>query len=294
MANKKPALGKGLSALIPDKPVYDAAQEKERVLQVAVTALIANPQQPRQSFDEDKLQELKASIIQYGVMQPLIVTEDASGQAEYMIVAGERRFRAAQLAGLEKVPCIVRELDQKQLAELSLIENIQREDLRDLEEAEAYQQLIAEHGYTQEALAERLGKSRPYIANTLRLLKLHPQEKKLLNDGELSAGHARALLSLGDESARGRLLAAIVRERLSVRQSEALAKRLAEEKAPAPAKKPKAAQDAVLADIAKRIGSKHGVKAAINGGAERGRLSLEYYSAGDLQRLIEALLPDYK
>ncbi len=284
----KKGLGKGLSALLPDAAVFEEAQAGERVEQLAAVSLHANPQQPRKEFDEEKLAELALSIQEHGIMQPLIVVADTE-QGGYMIVAGERRFRAAQQAGLSDLPCIVRQLTHSQLAELSLLENIQREDLSALEEAEGFAALMDSCGYTQEQLAQRLGKSRSYVANTLRLLKLAPQERRLLAEGRISAGHARALLSLEDVRQRARLAEAIERQDLSVRQAEQLAQQLKQETAPAQPR-PLDRRQLIHQDIARRFSSRLGVKTRIEGKEGRGRVILEYGSEDDLQNIIDAIL----
>jgi len=200
-------LGRGLAALLPETPVIlnNGSFGGERVLLLDIKRIKPNPHQPRQHFDEQKLAELAASIKTHGILQPLIVAEGE--QEGYIIIAGERRWRAAQSIGLLQVRCIIRSFEQQQLQELSLIENIQRVDLAPLEEALAYRDLLDQYNYTQEALAARLGKSRSYITNTLRLLTLAPQFQEMLRQGTISAGHARALLSLADEPKQARLAA---------------------------------------------------------------------------------------
>ena len=283
---RKQALGKGLSALLPDSTNFEQASTGEKVRLLPLADLHANPNQPRKLFDGVKLAELAESIQQYGVMQPLIVVLDPEGG--YRIVAGERRFRAAQLTALHDVPCIVRKLEEKQLAELSLLENIQREDLSPLEEAAAYRDLMESHGYTQEILSERLGKSRSHLANTLRLLNLAPQERKLLEEGKISAGHARAVLSLSDPRKRADLISAILKQGLSVRQAEDLAARMKEKKSVKKAQKQR--KDLLHADIAHAFSSQLGVKVRLEGRENRGRVVIDYNSEDDLQNIIDAIL----
>lgn len=282
---KKQALGRGLSALLPDAPAFEP-ERGEQVKQVELARIHPNPSQPRQIFDEEKLEELAASIRRHGVMQPLLVTEDGEG---YLIVAGERRWRAAQKAGLTQAPVIVRKLEGRELAELSLIENLQREDLSDLEEAQAFSGLMQDHGYTQEALAERLGKSRSYVANTLRLLNLAPHERRLLEQGKFSAGHARAILSL-DEGCPERVLlvSAIIKQGLSVRQAEELAVKFKQ----AESKKPKRKQTAALIhqEAADQLSHRLGVKVRISGRGGRGRVTLDFNSEDDLQNILDVIL----
>ena len=287
---KKQALGRGLSALLPDEPAFLDGAAAEQVRQLAIDSVRPNPDQPRKLFDPEKLEELTASIRQHGVMQPLVVVEREGG---YMIAAGERRWRAAQAAGLKEVPALVRQLDPRELAELSLIENLQREDLTGLEEAQAFSDLMTGHGYTQEALAERLGKSRSHVANTLRLLNLAPHEKKLLEQGKFSPGHARAILSLADGSPeRVLLVSAVIKQGLSVRQAEEQAQRLKTEQAEKASKKPAKKQTATLIheDLARQISRRLGVKARISGRGGRGRVTLDFNSEDDLQNIVDALL----
>ena len=287
---KKQALGRGLSALLPDEPAFLDGAAAEQVRQLAIDSVRPNPDQPRKLFDPEKLEELTASIRQHGVMQPLVVVEREGG---YMIAAGERRWRAAQAAGLKEVPALVRQLDPRQLAELSLIENLQREDLTGLEEAQAFSDLMNGHGYTQEALAERLGKSRSHVANTLRLLNLAPHEKKLLEQGKFSPGHARAILSLEENSPeRVLLVSAVIKQGLSVRQAEEQAQRLKTEQAEKASKKPAKKQTATLIheDLARQISRRLGVKARISGRGGRGRVTLDFNSEDDLQNIVDALL----
>ncbi len=287
---KKQALGRGLSALLPDEPAFLDGAAAEQVRQLAIDSVRPNPDQPRKLFDPEKLEELTASIRQHGVMQPLVVVEREGG---YMIAAGERRWRAAQAAGLKEVPALVRQLDPRELAELSLIENLQREDLTGLEEAQAFSDLMTGHGYTQDALAERLGKSRSHVANTLRLLNLAPHEKKLLEQGKFSPGHARAILSLEENSPeRVLLVSAVIKQGLSVRQAEEQAQRLKTEQAEKASRKPAKKQTATLIheDLARQISRRLGVKARISGRGGRGRVTLDFNSEDDLQNIVDALL----
>lgn len=295
----KKGLGKGLAALFEENPVSAAIQAEqatagEPVRQLAITEIIANPNQPRKHFDAAKLNELADSLRTFGMVQPLVVNPAADGGAPYQIVAGERRFRAAKLAGLVSVPCIVRQLAEKEIVEISLIENIQREDLNILEEAQTYQRLLSEYGYTQAALAKRLGKSRPHIANTVRLLGLDESIKTLLRENALSAGHGRAILMVENPKMQAMLAKKIVADKLSVRQAEALAHAYngeAEQKNKKPAQKPVANQ-AILADIEKRLRARLATQVKVQGGAKGGRILIEYYSDADLERVLEALFPD--
>lgn len=284
MTAKKPALGRGLSALMPQQTSFEQGRSGERVRMLPVQSLLPNPDQPRRSFDQEKLDELSESIRHHGVMQPLLVVEQGDG---FMIVAGERRFRAAQAAGLSELPCIVRALEEQQLKEQSLLENIQREDLSALEEAAAYRDLMDSHGYTQEALAERLGKSRPYVANTLRLLNLLPQERRLLETGQISAGHARVLLALTNSRQRADLATAIIKQNLSVRQAEQLAAKL---KAAKPAAKRSSQSELLHQDLAREFSSRLGVRVQVQGRGQHGRVVIDYTSEDDLQNIADAIL----
>ncbi|MCL2496117.1 MAG: ParB/RepB/Spo0J family partition protein [Clostridiales bacterium] len=297
MENKKPprGLGRGLAALLPDTPVFlhEDSSGREHVLQISVSQIQANPHQPRRHFDEDKLQELAVSIREHGLLQPIIVMLAKQG---YTIIAGERRWRAAQIAGLQDMPCIVRSLQQQQARELSLIENVQRENLQPLEEALAYHSLLEQYNYTQEDLAARLGKSRPYIANTLRLLNLAPQYQQLLREGSISAGHARAILSLTDARQQAVLAQRIVKDALSVRQAEQLAQALksgrSAKETMAKSAPPQREQHPLYADIANRLKDKWGVKVAVHDKKGRGQIVIDYYSEDDLQRILDSLLEE--
>lgn len=288
---KKQALGRGLSALLPDHPQFEQEQDQERILQIAVSRIHPDPEQPRRSFDEEKLAELADSIRELGVMQPLLLAKTPDG--DYRIVAGERRYRAAVSAGLQKLPCIVRHYSPEQLAEASLIENIQREDLSALEEAAAYRRLMDGFGYTQEQLAQKLGKSRSYLANTLRLLQLPGQYRAMVEDGRLSPGHARAVLSLSDPLAQSRLVDAIIARSLSVRDAEKMARDLADDKKQKPAADGGSRmRDAHFCDLEKRFRGSLGMPVKLSGSLDKGKLVISYNSGDDLENLMEKLLED--
>lgn len=291
MVSKGKALGKGLSALIGEKPVFEERSDNGQVIHVPITKIAANPHQPRKVFTDEALAELAESIRRHGVMQPLIVVraDDLANEAIYMIAAGERRFRAAQLVGLNELPCIIRSFSPGELAEISLIENIQREDLQPLEEASAFQALIDGFAYTQEQLAENLGKSRSHIANTLRLLQLNAREQAMLTAGQISAGHARALLSVRDPQIRRELARRIADEALSVRQAEEIAKISRSE--PKPKKKDPTPAYSFGEQAARKITERLMVKASVSGGNKKGKVVLEYYNEDDLQRILDILLP---
>ena len=282
MASKKPSgLGRGRSSLLGKDPFK---AETSGSLLLPISQVESCSSQPRKYFDEAALAELAESIREHGIIQPLTVRKLASGY--YQIIAGERRWRAARMAGLQEVPAIVMEADDRKAAELAMIENLQREDLNPMEEAAGFQSLIDNYHMTQEEAAQRVGKSRSAVTNALRLLGLTPPVRKLVEEGKLSAGHARALLPLSpsvQESAAN----AVVTGGLSVRQTEALAKRLAAEKK-APKKVPPAGVD-YTAEAQKELSGKLGRGVRIVTGRKKGRIELEYYGLDDLNDLLEAL-----
>ncbi|WP_295580067.1 ParB/RepB/Spo0J family partition protein [uncultured Oscillibacter sp.] len=282
MASKKPSgLGRGLGALLGDDVLKS---ESSGSLYLPISQVESCSSQPRKAFDEAALAELAESIREHGIIQPLTVRKLASGY--YQIIAGERRWRAARLAGLSEVPAIVIEADDRKAAELAMIENLQREDLNPMEEAAGFQALIDNYHMTQEEAAQRVGKSRSTVTNALRLLGLTPSVRTLVESGKLSAGHARALLPLSptlQENAAG----AVVSGGLSVRQTEALAKRLAAEKKPVPP--PITAGVDYAAEAQKDLSSRLGRGVRIVTGRKKGRIELEYYGVDDLNDLLEAL-----
>ena len=285
MATKKQGLGKGLGALLGDAALQP---QSEGTLSLPISQVQPGLNQPRKRFEPEALAELTESVRQYGVIQPLTVRRLSSGY--YQIIAGERRWRAAKEAGLAEVPVTVIEADDKKVMELGLIENLQREDLNPIEEAKGYEVLMKEHGLTQEDVAQRMGKSRPAIANTLRLLALPDAVQYLLEEGTLSAGHARTLLGLPKADAQKKLAQKIVAEGLSVRQTEALVKRLAAEPAETP-DKPKAEDPLkIYRDAAaKELSQRWGRKVSITKGARKGKLELEFYNDEDLTLLLDQL-----
>ena len=282
MATKKPSgLGRGLGALLGDDVLKT---ESSGSLLLPLSQVESCSSQPRKSFDESALSDLADSIRQHGIIQPLTVRKLASGY--YQIIAGERRWRAARLAGLSEVPAIVIEADDRKAAELAMIENLQREDLNAMEEAAGYQALIENYRMTQEEAATRVGKSRSAVANALRLLSLSPPVRKLVEDGTLSAGHARALLPLSP-GLQERAAQSVVSGGLSVRQTEALAKRLSTEK-DSPDKAVSTEPDYAL-EAQKELSSALGRGVKIVSGRKKGRVELEYYGMDDLNDLLEAL-----
>lgn len=281
MASNK-GLGKGLGALLGESAMQSAPQQSPLLL--PLQKIEPNRLQPRRNFDEEELSALADSIRQHGVIQPLTVRLLDSGY--YQIIAGERRWRAARLAGLREVPVVVIEADDKKAMELALIENLQRSDLTPIEEARGYQQLIGEYGLTQEQVADRVSKSRPAVANAMRLLSLPDELLSLVEEGKLTAGHARALLSLKDTRQQLAVAQKVINLQLSVRQTEAMCKKLSKAvKAP----EPKPVEVDYLAECEKTLSRRLGRGVRIVSGKRKGKIELEYYGQEDLQRLYEAL-----
>ncbi len=286
-------LGKGLSALFSETEedygkslLFDEEAPKgDGVTEIEVSAIFANPNQPRKIFDQDALNELAQSIKKHGVIMPIIVNKSGD---RYMIIAGERRFRASKIAGLEKVPVIVKNYDERQIKEISLIENLQREDLNPIEAATAMRSLMNDYGMTQEELADRIGKSRPAIANTLRLLSLSPEVVKMVSDGVLSAGHARSLVSV-PQIDQIKIAQAAVKDGCSVRELE---KRVKDYFLPPEEKKKKKIRMEMSAELKELIGNMQrvlGTKVNAIGNDKKGRIYIDYYTRDDLDRLQEIL-----
>lgn len=282
MASNK-GLGKGLGALLGD--FSEEPLEQSAYRELPIYKVEPNPDQPRREFDEEELQALADSITVHGVIQPLTVREMPNGY--YQIIAGERRWRAARIAGLSDVPVVVIEADDKKAMELALIENLQRQDLNPVEEAMGYQSLIEEYGLTQEETAERVGKSRPAVANTLRLLSLSPEVLEKLKNGQLTAGHARAILTLKSEKKQLEAAQKIISLALSVRQAETLCKNMLKEK-----QQQKEITFAVdyVAECEKSLSKHLGRGVKIINGKRKGRFELEFYGEEDLQTLLDALM----
>lgn len=276
-------LGKGLGALMGDITEEPAGKSPYQLL--PIYKVEPNPDQPRQDFDPVELQSLADSIAQHGVVQPLTVREMPSGY--YQIIAGERRWRAARMAELKEIPVVIIEADDKKTMELALIENLQRQDLNPVEEALGYQTLMQEYGLTQEDTAKQVGKSRPAVANALRLLSLSEKVLEMVRTGSLSAGHARAVLSLKGEKLQEQAAQKIAALGLSVRQAELLCKNMGKE--PAPAKEPTLAVDYV-AECEKALSKQLGRGVKIVNGKRKGRFELEFYGQDDLQVLLDALM----
>ena len=283
MAGQK-GLGKGLGALMGDF-MEETVSTKSPYQLLPIYKVEPNPGQPRQDFDDEELQSLADSIATHGVVQPLTVRKLDSGY--YQIIAGERRWRAARLAGLKDIPAVIIEADDKKSMELALIDNLQRQDLNPIEEALGYQTLMQEYGMTQDETAKQVGKSRPAVANALRLLALCPQVMELVRSGKLSAGHARAVLSLKTEKQQKEAAQKIVALGLSVRQAELLCKNLSKE--PAPKKEATLAVD-YLAECEKSLSKHLGRGVKITNSKRKGKFELEFYGQEDLQVLLDALM----
>ncbi len=312
----KKALGKGINVFFGDEPeegkktpengeTEEKAEDKntrgeiaaektvEKIVEkpveqkVKLSLIEPNTSQPRKDFDEDELTELADSIRQYGIIQPLVVTKQGS---HYRIIAGERRYRAAKIAGLKEVPVIVRDYDKQQSMEIALIENVQRADLNPIEEAEGYSQLIDEFGLTQEEIAERVSKNRVTITNALRLLKLDERVQKMLSEGQLTAGHARAILGINDNEAQYEAAKRVVKDSLSVRETEKLVKDMTKPEKRPPKKTAGPDIDRIYKQMEDKLKSIMGTKVVINRkDKNKGRVEIEYYSEEELDRIIELL-----
>jgi ParB family chromosome partitioning protein len=281
---KRAGLGKGLDALIPaGAQTQTATASSSGATQVAIDLIQRNPRQPREKFDLEELENLAASIREHGVIQPLIVSPAKNGI--YVLIAGERRLQASRKAGLKSVPVVIRHATDQQLLELALIENVQREDLNPIEEAEAYQNLAKEFKMSHEAIAERVGKNRSTVANTIRLLDASAAVKQALVDGRITEGHARAMLSLSARQ-QEELLKKIIELDFSVRTTEMLAKKYSGQK---PATKKKTAAGAEVIDVEKRLRSSLGTKVNFKYGKRGGTITIYYYSDEELDSLLEKL-----
>ena len=317
MAGRKNGLGRGLDALfpekksavkesvkkatvktenktvVPEKTTDDTTEESNRstighkktAMIVKISSVEPNVNQPRKQFDEDALLELSESIKQYGVLQPLLVSDKKD---YYEIIAGERRWRAAKLAGLKEIPVIVKEFSEQELVEISLIENIQREDLNPVEEEMAYKRLIDEFHLKQDEIAERVGKSRTAVTNAMRLLKLSEKVQQMLIDEMITAGHARAILSIADKEKQESIAMKIFDEKLSVRETEALVKRMLEPPKTAKKSKFSSAEDAIYESLEEKMKSIMGTRVQIHRKTnDKGKIEIEYYSKDELERIID-------
>ena len=300
MAKAKGGLGRGLGALLPEyEEIIDTHSNQGGIVELELEKIFPNPDQPRKHFDEDKLIDLAESIKEHGVLQPIIVTPRGD---KYMIIAGERRFRATNRAGLKTIPALIRELDDEKIMELALIENVQRDDLNPIEEARAYELLQTRYGYTQDKLAKRMGKSRSAIANSTRLLGLPEDVQQLVQDGKLSVGHVRPMLSINIPEWQSVFAQEVYQSGLSVRDVEKMVKKAIDEghitweteevlfQAPQKYKKLPSELRVLQDQLAERLSTKVNIKKNRDGS---GKLVIEYYSEEDLKRLFDALKGDF-
>lgn len=291
-APKARGLGKGLEALFNDVEINTrdtgrSADNQEGILFLDLNDIKPNSRQPRKNFPDDKIDELARSIETHGIIQPIMVRPAGEG---YEIVAGERRWRAARRASLKQIPCIVRELTEEQNMLVSIIENMQREDLNPMEEADALHQMITKFGLTQDEISKSVGKSRPYIANALRLLKLPAEIREMVQQGDLTSGHARAIAGVKEEKKQLYLANRVYKDGLSVRETEALANKENETQDKKPAKAKARAKNREITVMEEELKTALGTKVAINHGTRRGKIEIEYYSREELERLLEMLL----
>lgn len=273
-------LGKGISAFFPEESIHS----DNRVEHIAVGKLIVNPFQPRKIFNEEALKELAESIKEHGIIQPIVVRKK---EKKYEIIAGERRFRAAKLAGLKEVPAIVKEMTEQQMMEVAILENLQREDLTPIEEAEAYSSLIDNLNFTQDALAKRLGKSRPHIANHIRLLQLPEDVRQLMNEGVLSMGHGRALLGLKDKGRIAEVAQKVIAQSLNVRQLESLVHQVNE--GVSHETKEKVKKDIFVQATESQLREYFGTSVQVKKQKNKGKIEIEFYSEDDLERILDIL-----
>ncbi|HHW00940.1 MAG TPA: ParB/RepB/Spo0J family partition protein [Clostridiaceae bacterium] len=274
----KKALGRGLGALINTEE-----NREENLTELKINEIEPNINQPRKNFDDEKLVQLAESIKQHGVVQPIVVKKEKN---TYKIVAGERRWRAARIAGLKTIPVIIKDLTDKQLMEIALIENLQREDLNPIEEAEAYENLMKEYNMTQEEISKVVGKSRSAIANSIRLLGLVKEVRDLLISGEISSGHARALLAIENEELQIKAAKEIISRGLNVRETENLVKRYLKEKK----EKTEKIKSEELIEIEEKFKDIFGTKVKITPNSKKGKIMIEYYSSDELERIIELIM----
>lgn len=278
-------LGKGLSALIPE---LKEDIDKKEIVELDISMVYPNEEQPRKVFDEEKINILSDSIKAYGVLQPIVVKPDDFGK--YMIIAGERRYRASKIANKKSIPAVIKDLPIRDIMEIALIENLQREDLNPIEEALAYKSLIDNHNVTQEEISEAVGKSRPHITNTIRLLNLSEEVISMIECGEITAGHGKALLRITDKEKQLEIAKRIVEEGLSVRATESLAKKISEEQnLKIPTKKEK---DIFIVDVEERLRNIFGTKVNISQGKKKGKIEIEYYNEEELNGIVSMLLED--
>ncbi len=284
--NEKRRLGRGLGALIPDALATSAETSEIRLERIQ-----PNPFQPRRTFDDEKLKELAASIKEHGILQAVVVSPSGEDD-KYILVAGERRCRAARLAGLETVPAVVKAFDKNSMLEIALIENIQREDLNPVEEARAYKKLISDYSYTQEELARRIGRSRPSIANSMRLLSLSETVLNSLSIGELTPGQVRPLLAINDPDRQQAVAKQIIEEGLSAREAEKMVSKINAGKKDAHKSAENPVDDPLSTELQLQIQRALGTKVKLKKGKSGGTIEIYYYSEDDLERLVARLLPE--
>ena len=277
----KLALNKDLNTLISED------EAKKQVVNIKISDIYPNDNQPRRSFDEDKIISLCESIKKYGVLQPVVLKPDDNGK--YMIIAGERRYRACIMAKKEEIPAIVKDIPIKEVMEIALVENLQRENLNIIEEGLSYKNLIEKYKSTQEELALLVGKSRPYITNTMRLLNLSDEVKKYIQLEQISPGHGKALLRVSDEKKQIELAKRIIKENLSVRKTEEIVKNMLEDKK---IKNKSKEKDMIIRDIEEKLTSCLGTKVSISSGKKKGKIEIEYYTDDDLNDIIDRLLEE--
>lgn len=279
-------LGRGLSALIPD---IITEIDKKDIITIDLKNIYPNQDQPRRVFDEEKIKILSESIKNYGVLQPIVLKPDDKGK--YMIIAGERRYRASKLARKSDIPAVIKDIPMKDIMEIALIENLQREELNPIEEALAYRSLIKNYEVTQEEISEAVGKSRPHITNTLRLLNLPQKIMDMIDQGQITAGHGKALLRVNDENLQLELANKVIAEELSVRATEALAKKICEDNIKEVPKKSKE-KDVFIVDVEEKLRNIFGTKVNISKGKKKGKIEIEYYNEDDLNNIVSMLLED--
>lgn len=277
-------LGRGLNALLSDEALTTATEGEAVVKSVDINDVEPNFGQPRKRFDEEELRELSQSILEHGIIQPLIVKEKFG---KYEIVAGERRYRAARMAGLNELPIIIKDFSEQQTLEVALVENIQREDLNPMELASAYSVLMEQFDLNQEQVADKVGKSRPAVANIMRLLKLTPYVQEKLRDNEITYGHARALLAVKESKVQRELTDLIIEKKLSVRDVERYIQHLVNKKEKVPADKP--VYNPFYREIQEDLQKLFGTKVSISKGAKKGKIEIEYYSDDELARIIQII-----
>lgn len=279
-------LGRGLNALLSDEALNGTEEKQDVIKKIDINDIEPNKKQPRKNFDEEELNDLSKSILEHGIIQPLVVREI---NGKYEIVAGERRYRAARLAGLNEIPVIIKNFSDQQTLEVALVENIQREDLNPMELACAYSLLMERFDLNQEEVADKVGKSRPSVANILRLLKLHPYVQEKLRENEITFGHARALLSVKESKVQKELTDMIVEKQLSVRDVEKYIQMLSKKADQSKEKSEKQAYNPFYREIQENLQKLFGTKVSISKGSKKGKIEIEYYSDDELERIIQII-----